>query len=239
MATIIEATIPVEEFALAETLQTCGDATIECEQIVEHPDNTVMPLVWVRNTTPDAFEAALSQDPTVATYTQLAGTETEWLYEMDWSGNIQLVLQLLTMEGAVILNTVGSSDGWHVRVLFPDRDDVRTTTDFCETHNLTISIQSIRHLDDETSHQGGARFGLTADQHEALALAYKRGYFTVPRAVDLEAVADEIGVSHQALSERLRRGHQTLIKESLSIEDDPADQQPASSADETAEPGDD
>jgi predicted DNA binding protein len=226
MATIIDATIPVEEFALAETLQTCADATVECEQLVEHPDNTVMPLIWVRNTTPETFEAALEQDPTVETYTQLAATPPECLYEMDWRANIQLVLQFFTMEGAVILDTVGSVDGWHLRVLFPERDDVRATTDFCETHNFTITIHSIRHLDDETEadHQGSVRAGLTADQHEALTVAYEGGYFTVPRDVDLETVSTNIGISHQALSERLRRGHQTLIEETLMVDSGPDDQ---------------
>jgi predicted DNA binding protein len=233
MPTIIEATIPVEEFALAETLQRCADATVECEQIVEHPDNTVIPLVWVRNTSADAFEAALNQDATVATATQLAGTDTELLYEMDWSANIQLVLRILTTEGAVILDAVGSAAGWHLRVLFPDRDDVRETHDFCEAHNLTVTIRNIRHLDDEDPRQESVRAGLTVDQHEALTTAYNRGYFEVPRAAELEDVADDIGVSHQALSERLRRGHETLIGETLLVGTDPAtaDHQPVGGVD--------
>jgi predicted DNA binding protein len=215
MATIIEASIPIEDFALTDTLQTCSDATIECEQLVEHPDERVMPLVWVRNTSPDAFEAALEQDPTVETYTQLAASPTECLYEMDWRSNIQLVLQFFTIEGAVILDTVGSIDGWHLRVLFPERDDVRATTDFCETHNLTITLQTIRQLGDDAANQGAIRAGLTPDQHEALTNAYQGGYFAVPRDADLEAIATEMDISHQALSERLRRAHETLIEETL------------------------
>lgn len=215
MATIIQAEIPASEFALAETLNTCSDATVECEQLVDQPDDRVMPLVWVRATTPDAFEAALDQDDTVGTYTRIAGTETEWLYEMNWNGNIQLILQMLTTEGAVILDTRGSTDGWQLRVLFPDRDNVRATIDFCSTHNLSIDIHSIRHLNDGDADQGSIRAGLTAAQHEALSLAYQRGYFSVPRSIDLESLADEVGVSHQALSERMRRGHATLIGETL------------------------
>ena len=215
MATIIEASLPVEDFALVETLQDCPEATVECEQIVEHPDETVMPLVWVRHTAPDAFETALEQDPTVATYTRLAATATEHLYEMDWTANVQFMLRILTIEGAVILDTVGTGDGWHLRVLFPDREDVRTTTDFCETHHLDFTIERIHHLEEDDVHQGSIRAGLTAPQREALTAAYQQGYFNVPRAVDLEAVATDLGISHQALSERLRRGHATLIEETL------------------------
>ena len=215
MATLIQAQIPPAEFALAETFQTCGDATVECEQLVEQPNTTVMPLVWVRKTRPDAFEAALDQDSTVGTYTQLAGTDTEWLYEMHWTGHIELVCRFFTMEGAVILDVRGSAAGWDLRMLFPDREDVRATTDFCDTHNLTLTIHSIRHLGSESARPGHARFDLTADQHEALIHAYEQGYFAVPRDADLEAVADDLDISHQALSERLRRGHQALIGETL------------------------
>lgn len=88
MATIIRATIPAEEFALAETFQTCPAAVVECEHVIEQPSDTVMPLVWVREIRPDVFEAVLKQDSTVAVFTQLASTEMEWLYEMEWSENI-------------------------------------------------------------------------------------------------------------------------------------------------------
>jgi predicted DNA binding protein len=224
MATLIQAEIPPAEFALAETFQTCGDVTIECEQLVEQPDNTVIPLVWVRNTNPTTFETALDQDPTVETYTQLAGADTEWLYEMHWTAHTQLVCQFFTMGSAVILDASGSAAGWDLRVLFPDREDVRATIDFCESHNLTIIIHSIRQLGGETAHPGSARFGLTADQHEALIHAYNQGYFAVPRDADLEDVADGLDISHQALSERLRRGHQALIGETLLPKSDPPQQ---------------
>lgn len=215
MATIIQAEISASEFALSETLNTCSDVTVECEQFVSQPDDKVLPLVWVRTTTPERFEAALDQDDTVGSYTRIAGTETEWLYEMSWNGNIKLIVQMLTTEGAVILDTRGSSEGWHLRVLFPERDNIRTTLDFCSTHNLSIDIHTIRNFDDGDADQGSIRAGLTAAQYEALSLAYQRGYFSVPRAIDLESLADEVGVSHQALSERLRRGHATLIGETL------------------------
>jgi predicted DNA binding protein len=236
MATVIGATIPVEEFALAETLQRCPDATIDAERLVEQPADTVLPLVWVRHTSPDRFEAALEQDPTVASYTRLASTDTEWLYEMDWQANIQLVLRILTTEGAVILDTTGSVDGWHLRVLFPDRDDVRTTTEFCETYNITLNINTIRHLDDDDARQGGIRADLTAAQNEALLAAYERDYFAVPRGDDLEAVATDLGVSHQALSERLRRGHQALIEDTLVNETTPPTGSAGRSDEESARP---
>ncbi|MFC4988113.1 helix-turn-helix domain-containing protein [Saliphagus infecundisoli] len=65
----------------------------------------------------------------------------------------------------------------------------------------------------DTDRQG--QFDLTTGQEEALTMALARGYCDIPRTVDMEELADELGVSHQALSERLRRAHGTLVGNAL------------------------
>lgn len=221
MATICNLSVPLEEFVLAETFETCPDAIVECEQLVEHPHTTVLALIWVRETSPAAFEAALDQDATVEAYTQLAGTDTEWFYEMTWTARALLAVWLLITEGALLLTIVGDRTGWHLRVLFPAHDDVRATTDFCATYNFPLTIHDIHHFDTDNTSSGTARFGLTAAQREGLIHAYKRGYFEVPRALDLDTLASELGISHQAFSERLRRAHETLIRETLLVGTEP------------------
>jgi len=47
-------------------------------------------------------------------------------------------------------------------------------------------------------------------------LAYERGYFDTPRETSLEEIAEELGITQQSLSSRLRRGHRRLIKATLS-----------------------
>lgn len=46
--------------------------------------------------------------------------------------------------------------------------------------------------------------------------ALDRGYYDIPRTIDVGGLAEEFGVSRQAVSERLRRGHRTIIKNGLS-----------------------
>ena len=43
------------------------------------------------------------------------------------------------------------------------------------------------------------------------------GYFDVPREAKLGDIADRLDVSHQALSERLRRGHANLVQETIGV----------------------
>jgi hypothetical protein len=59
--------------------------------------------------------------------------------------------------------------------------------------------------------------GLTAAQREAIRAAADRGYFKVPREVSLKELAEQLGVSEQAVSQRLRRGLGNLVAGSVEI----------------------
>jgi predicted DNA binding protein len=69
----------------------------------------------------------------------------------------------------------------------------------------------------ELERQPSGRYGLTDEQYEALVEAYQRGYFEVPLGITLAELAEELGVSHQALSERVRRGTGALVDDTLLI----------------------
>ena len=81
-----------------------------------------------------------------------------------------------------------------------------------EVDGIDLAIEQISQLSD-SFRQG--QFGLTTSQYETIVEAYEGGYYSVPRGVNLEDLARRLGVSHQALSERLRRGHETLIENAL------------------------
>jgi predicted DNA binding protein len=87
------------------------------------------------------------------------------------------------------------------------------THDFCDEHGLNFEVSSIRELDSEPA----GRYGLTTQQYEVLATAASQGYFEVPRAVTLEELAEEFDVSHQAVSERLRRAVNALVEDTLFV----------------------
>ena len=54
---------------------------------------------------------------------------------------------------------------------------------------------------------------LTEKQREAMNLAVRRGYYANPREVDLDTLADELGISHQALSHRLREAEGSIFEQ--------------------------
>ena len=87
--------------------------------------------------------------------------------------------------------------------------------EFCEANGLSLSVDAIYGLEGN----GGAKHGLTDAQHTSLLKARELGYYDVPRAISLSELAAELDVSHQALSERIRRGHGNLIDRTLDPDD--------------------
>lgn len=64
------------------------------------------------------------------------------------------------------------------------------------------------------------RYGLTEPQRDTIVTAYKAGYFEIPREVSLVDFAEQQGLSHQALSERVRRGLRNLVDSTLITDDE-------------------
>lgn len=213
MATLVRGTVPAEEFALHDTLVEIPELEIECERIVQGGENIVLPLLWVRKTDLDEFESALERDPTVEDVERLSEFEEEALYQMEWVDRVRLLLNFLTNGEATILDADGRNDRWYLRVLYPDREHFSRSYEFATEHGLTFDIESIRELEGEPA----GRFGLSDGQYRALVHAFERGYFEVPRKADLQDLAEELDVSHQALSERLRRGTGALVEDTLVI----------------------
>lgn len=62
---------------------------------------------------------------------------------------------------------------------------------------------------------GEWRLRIHFDDRETLVAGFDRGLFSVPRKTDLSTLAGDMDVTHQALSERLRRAHGTLVGNTL------------------------
>lgn len=213
MPTITVAEIPHTEFALQHTFEEVSGLEVESEQIVANGENVVVPLVWLRGSDRDAIEDALRDDESVQDFSELTWYDDEGLYKLEWAHHVHLVVRILTNERSTIMDLYGRPSGWRVRVLFPNRDELSNVNEFCEDHDLTFDVRRIHDLESEPS----GRYGLTDEQYRSLQTAWEAGYFDVPRDVDLRDLADELGISHQAFSERLRCGHSNLIEETLGI----------------------
>ena len=213
MSTIANIELPAKEFALRETLSTVPDVEFEVERVVAHDDERVMPFLWVSADDMDAVEEALEADSSVENLDLLSVLDDERLYQMDWTDQIRVVIHLLVDEGATVLDAYSTDAQWELRILFPEREALSATHDFCENKGLTMDIKNIYEMDRDRHGQ----FGLSEAQHETLVAAFEHGHYEVPRDITLDELAEVLGVSHQALSERFRRAYRTLIENTLIV----------------------
>jgi predicted DNA binding protein len=165
----------------------------------------------------ERFEAALETDPTVENVRCLSELDEGNFYQMDWIERIDLLIDSITGKGATLLSAHGQKDIWKIRMLFPDHDSVSEVYDDFRERGFSVEITQVHELDGAKQY---GQYGLTDGQYEILRLAVRNGYFSVPRETTLGELADELDISHQALSERLRRAQTSLIINALTIDAD-------------------
>jgi predicted DNA binding protein len=211
MATIIEFELPADEFALHETLTACPDAVFEVERVVATNTDQITPYVWVQADEFDELERAFEADPTVEAATVLSETDEDRSYRMEWTGPIDLIVHILTEQEGTITHADGHSDSWRLTVLFPDRAALSRALSYVTENGISVDVRAMYEMEGARR----AQFDLTSGQYEVLVAAFEAGYFEVPRRLSLGDLADQEGVSHQAISERLRRGTNSLVEHTL------------------------
>lgn len=209
MATVMEFTSPVDEFPLGTVFENLPGVTVELERLI--PDESlIIPYFWVRGARAEDIEAAFEAHRGVVSVRLIDDVDGEYLMRAEWNDDYYGVLSALAHANIVVLSGVGTKAGWRFEVRGEDRERVAEFRSDCQAHDIPIEITAVHSL---LPVQEG--YELTDTQREALVLAYEMGYFDSPRAVSLDEVASELGISQQSLSSRLRRGHRQLIERTL------------------------
>lgn len=222
MTTYSILTIPLEEIALAETAERLPDVYFYVEQTAMADTDDTLNL-WISTETPSAIGGALETDPSVTDYDRLKGSDDEYLYRITLSKEIRLVRELVHSYDGTITEVYGDADGWTLEVRFPDREKFSDLDREFEEFGINPTYQSIESFDGSDEELMSV---LTESQRRSIELAVEEGYYQVPREASLKDLATEMGISHQALSERLRRAEKQLAEEQIAGPlDDSSDQQ--------------
>lgn len=200
---------------LLETLQQFPDARLEWQVSSTTPNDEMLLLFWVEVSDFEAFEAAMYDDPTVTAPSCLTEFADRRLYQVEQvgEGRSQSMYDTIVAVGGIIHDCVGTHHGWMMEVEFPDSDSLQHFHAECEENDLQLDL--IKKYEPTPDTDVSNQFGLTGKQREALLHAAENGYFEVPRAVDLNAISDEMDISHQAASERIRRAMDILIDHTI------------------------
>jgi len=160
-----------------------------------------------------AFEAGLDADPTVRNVAQLADTESGRLYRVTFTdhGEQFTTFPVWGELDISLLDSMATDEGWEVRMRMPDRGALREFRSVCADRDVPLELVSI--YDERDARE--TRPVLTDEQREALQVARELGYFEVPRQTSMTEISNQLGISSQAVSERIRRGTDSLVEESL------------------------
>jgi len=207
MSLIAEFRLRSPGLVLEETLEAVPqvDLTI-VREVATNPDRPYL-FVWVAGVDLDSFEGAVEGDGTVDTTERYMSIDKKAFYRMRVSEQTDSVLYPQWVElGADLLEARHIDGWWRIRMRFPDREALSALKDWCLSEDISFELDSVF-----TDGPGIMTTELTEPQWEVLELGYREGYFEVPRDASMEDIAAELDISAQAVSERLRRGHRTLI----------------------------
>lgn len=209
---LVTVRIPACDLAFEHAFEVVPNLRFEMIQSVAADRAVSMTYVRVWGAPREEIEAAFDSDPSVDNFEAVSQRAESWLYEIAWDSTRLFVLrEIIFQRDGQIISACGQDDEWVLRLLVLDRDDISKVVDDTTSHDFSVDVARITKMDSQTASPGE----LTEEQYETLLMAVEKGYFEIPRRTTMEELAEEFGISHQALSERLRRGHRMLIESAL------------------------
>lgn len=199
--------IELDALALTDTFDRLPDLRIEAQRIAAHSTKWTMPCMWASNTDFEQLDAALADEPTVDGIVETADFGDEKFYQLEWSADIESKINAYVDSEASILHAEATADGWEIRIRFGTREQFDAFRDVLAEAEYDFTLLELSQPDDPR-HMGGK---LTPAQRNALRRAKELGYYKVPREISTRELADELEMSHQNLSELLRRATDNLI----------------------------
>ncbi|AEH35430.1 helix-turn-helix domain-containing protein [Halopiger xanaduensis] len=215
MTTIAELSVSTDEFALAETFRQLPSMEVRVESVVAEGPGRTTPLVWFSNVDSDELDETLRADSTVVEHQQLLEDtdDGELFYRLEYSEDVSSICRAIYAHDGTVLGAQVADNQWTLRVLFPHREGLSDAVSDIEELGVRVDVKRMVEAGADDDLETTA--ALTEPQKEAIAEAYRQGYYDVPREISLEELANELDISHQALSERLRRANRVLASEQL------------------------
>lgn len=212
MTSIADIEISADGTGTGELFDAIPSLTCEMERVIASSGHGL----WLSGPSQEAIEDALTEASGIESYTLISDDDGRWLYDIEFNNATTDVFELILEEQGTVLSASASSGTWLLSIRFADRESVSSLYDRLDEAEITPTIVRLFDLAEETHTQ----CGLTARQYETLVAAIDHGYFEIPREVSMQELSEELGISHQALSERLRRAYRALVTSELNVSED-------------------
>lgn len=206
---VAEVSIPTDSFGVGSVLQD-DDYRIDLTQFVPIGESCI-PYFWVETEDKAAFEEAVEADDRVDSLSALDTSGTRTLYRIDWAEKPDGFFTIVADHDLLVEEATGTEDRWWFRLRGPDRENLASFQQALLDEDIPLHIHRIWNPeapDDDP-------YGLTETQRETLELAFTEGYFDVPRNSSLDDLGDQLAVSRQEVSRRVRQGVHNLLSTTL------------------------
>lgn len=211
MATEATFALPSNEFPLGCVFEKFPEVSIHLERVIPAGEMMV-PYFWIKGTTAEDIEDVFINQPGVKMIQQIDFVEDQHLLRAEWESSHSGIMQALTESAVVLINAHGTKEQWMFEIRGNDRSEIADFHQRCQELDVQPKLTALHAL---TPLNSDTEEALTKTQQEALILAYNHGYYRTPREVTLEELADELGITPQAVASRLRRGIDQILGETL------------------------
>lgn len=212
MSVIAELEIPPSDFELGRMLDLGGSKTIELETMVPLGGKTV-PFFWVFDEESEPFQRRVRRHGSVQNLAIVDEYEDRRLFALEWQPSEDQFFEGLVTADAQILTANGRARSWVFKLRFGSHGHLSSFQSHCEGTDIDFRVNRVYGADGAADAE--PTFGLTEPQREALALALDSGYYDIPRSCTTAELAAQLGISDQAVTERLRRAIRRLAEEAV------------------------
>lgn len=205
----ITATLRLEslDLALTKTVTDVDSVTVQPVASAGTVRNLGAHLFTVQTADFDRFEAALKRDHTISSFEGIIDRGAEAVYRFEYGPEATVFSAAISRLDGISLDWKNQGTAWVVQVWLPNREALASLCEYAEESGIEFALEYVRDYTD----LAGSDADMTQSQREALRLALEMGYFDEPRAVTLDEVAAELGISQPAVSGLLRRGLKRLL----------------------------
>lgn len=204
------------DLALTETVTYDETATVQPVPGSGTVPNLGAHLFTVQAGDLATFETALKRDHTIRSFERVSDLGTEAVYRFEYEPEATVFSKAISDVDGVSLDWMNRDAAWIVRVWLPDREALAALCEYAVDSDIDLSLENVRNY----ANPVGGEPDLTRSQRETLLLALEMGYFEEPRAVTLEDVAAEHGISQPAAGGRIRRGIRRLLTATVADDTD-------------------
>lgn len=207
---LIAITTPIGAIGLEDAQTLPAETRAEFERTASI-DGYGGPFLSITGTEVESATTAFRRSPYLEDVTLVDEDEGESVYRLSWTDERPELLRSISRGDGTILSAVAVDDTASFELRFPDHD---SASRFYREHADRVDPVSIRRSSRDSNGRTTSEPSLTPKQREALCLALETGYFEIPREASLIELANELGITDNAMSERLRRGTATLVRNS-------------------------